>query len=263
MSIIFYEYGYCEKILKKGVKKLFQRDLNYLAKYWEYKGESYENIQKNIEVFCIRNNEDFNVIQSSEMIYRALTHAKNNYLRFPTPIIITQAEVNTIRSLDDYRKEKFLFIMLLCAKYFKTHKSTKHPKRSKFDNTLYSNSSIKYIKEIARVEFTRKEWKELKHELTIKGLISPTIFGSNYWAVGFRNENSEPCFIINDYRNIIAYYQEYCGEVMVDCENCGVRTSKKSYRHDLCRICFQEKRKEKINNNAKKYYTKRFLYKEK
>jgi len=244
LSIIFYEYEYCEKIIKEGVKRLLQRDLNYLAKYWEYKGENRENIQKNIETFCIRNNGDFNAIQSSEMIYRALTYAKNNYLRIPKPIIITQSEVNTIRSLDNYIQEKFLFSMLVCAKFFKNNKSNKKPKKSKYDGTLYSNNSIKDIKEVARIKYTRLEWKELKHEFTIKGLISPTIVGSNYWAIGFRNENSEPCFIIDDYRNPISYYQEYCGEVMIDCINCRVRTAKRSNRHLMCKNCWKEKNKE-------------------
>jgi len=256
LSIIFYEYEYCEKIIKEGVKRLLQRDLNYLAKYWEYKGENRENIQKNIEAFCIYNNRDFNAIQSSEMIYRALNHARNNYLRFPTSIIITQAEVNTIRSLNDYNKEKFLFSMLVCAKYFKNHKSSKHPKKSKYDGTLYSNTTIKNVEEIARVKYTKSEWKILKHEFTVKGLISPTIFGSNYWAIGFRNENSEPYFTINDYRNLIAYYQEYCGEIMINCEICHVRTAKRSNRHRMCRTCFTEQQKEFTKKRVRKFREK-------
>jgi|WetSurMetagenome_2_1015567.scaffolds.fasta_scaffold49801_2 hypothetical protein len=254
MSIIFYEYEYCQEILRENVKRITLRDLKYLAKYWDYEGVSYENIAKNLEEFCVRNDRNFNAIQSAERIQKAVNHAKNNYIRFPTPIIITQAEVDTIRSLDNYIQEKFLFSMLVCAKYFKQNKSQKKHKRSIYDNTLYSNSSIRYLKEIARVKFTGEYWKNLKHEFTVKGLISPTIVSSSKWAIGFWNENSKPCFIINDYRNVIAYYQEYCGEVMIDCENCKVRTAKRSYRHRMCNKCWKEREKEMWRKSSKKYY---------
>jgi hypothetical protein len=256
MSIIFYEYEYCLAIQRENVKRITQRDLNYLAKFWEYEGVDYENISKNIEVFCIRNDRNFNAIQSAKIIQRAVTHAKNNYLRFPTPIVITQAEVDTIRSLDNYTQEKFLFSMLVCAKYFKQHKSLKKKRRSKYDNTLYSNSSIKDIKEIARVKFTNEYWKQLKHEFTVKGLISPTIFGSNSWAIGFWKDDSKPCLTIADYRNPIAYYQEYCGEVMIYCDNCRVRTAKRSNRHLLCKKCFKEQQRNFTKKRVKKFREK-------
>ena len=261
MSIIFYEYEYCQKIIDRGAKTITQRDLNYLAKYWEYEGIIYSQIQKNIENFCLKNDKNFNLIRNFQMITRALSHAKNNNIRFPTPIIITQAEINIIRSIDDYIKEKFLFSMLVCAKFFKNHPSKKHIKRGKYDNTLYSNNSIKDIQDISRIKFTKKEWYEWKYEFTTKALITPTIFDDSCWAIGFQNENSEPCFIIEDYRNIIAYYQEYCGEIMINCSECGVKTAKRSNRHFMCADCSKEKRRIVINNNAKKYYMNKILYK--
>ena len=243
MPIIFYEYEHCENIIDKGVNKLVQKDLNLLAVYWEYKGEKLSQIKNNIESFCLKNDKYFNLVQSSKMIKRALSYVRNNKLRFPTPIIITQNELNAIIKIDNYNNQKFLFAMLICAKFFKNHQSRKKITKSKYSNTLYSNNSIKDVQELAGVKFTIRYWTKLKHELTTMSLISPTIIGSKRWAIGFTDDNSDLCLIIEDYRNIIAYYQEYHGDKMIECEECGVKIAKKSGRHKLCKKCYKENQK--------------------
>jgi hypothetical protein len=257
LPIIFYEYEYCEEIIKNGVKKITQKDLNLLSAYWKYKGESTEQIRKNIEEFCLKTDKNFNIIQSYKIIKRALRYCQNNILRFPTPITITKQEIISIQSVNDYKKEKFLFAMIVCAKFFKAHPSRKKITRSKYSDMLYSNNKIKDIQEIAGVKFSGKYWKELKHEFTLQGLISPTIVGSKRWAIGFNDDNSEPCLVIEDYRNIISYYQQYSGENMTECINCNVLIAKKSNRHSMCFRCWKNKKKEFDRNYIKKRYVRK------
>ena len=259
MSIIFYEYEHCENIINKGVNKLVQKDLNLLAAYWEHEGEKLSQIKNNIESFCLKNDKYFNLVQSSKMIKRALSYARNNKLRFPTPIIITQNELNAIIKIDNYNNQKFLFAMLVCAKFFKKHQSRNKLTKNKYSEALYSNNSIKDIQEIAGTKFTNRYWNDIKHRFTTIGLISPTIIGSKRWAIGFVNDNSEPCLIIEDYRNIIAYFQEYSGEKMIECEGCGVKTIRKSGTHLYCKKCWNNKYRELNKEQMRRNRNKKLL----
>lgn len=259
MAIIFYEYEHCKKLLENGVDKLYQRDLNMLAKYWEYEKCKKSEIEKNIIDFCKKNDGNFNEIQSYKMIKYALRYARKNFLRFPTPIEITLAELNAIKDLNDFKKEKFLFTMLVCAKFFQKHDSRKLVADKALNNQqqLYSNIGIRDIANLAGVKFTKKEWKLFKHELTLRSLISPTIVGSNRWAIGFVGGFvDENAIIIDDYRNPVAYYEEWRGKNIICCEKCGVKTIKNSNNHRMCKKCWSEKRKEDVRMNVKNYRRK-------
>lgn len=248
MSIIFYEYNYAQDLINNGVDRIFQRDLNILAKYWNYLRYPLSEISLNLESFCLENDKNFNIVQNYELIHRSLNYSRLNILRFPTPIAISKGELDIIGSLNDYNREKFLFAMLVAARFFKLHPSRKILRESKYDHVLYSNSSIKDLKELAEVRFTKKEWKVMKHELTKSGLISPTIMRKSCWAIGFENRNSEAGIVIDDYRNIVAYYQEHAGERIINCEVCGVKIARRSNRHKMCKRCWYERNKELKRN---------------
>ena len=246
MSIIFNEYEYSKVIIENGVDKIVQRDLNYVAKFYDYEGFSKSKIQAEVECFCLRNDVNFNLVQSRLMIKRALTNCKDNHLRFPEPIGITAKELETIRKVIDYRKQKLLFCILVTAKFFKHHSSKKKPDEHRKEVDLYINQPIKDIIELSGTNLSMKDWKKIKHEFCVDALLSPTRVSSSRFSIGFEDKISEPEIIINDYRNIVGYYQNYCGEAMIECEVCKVSTLKRSYTHCMCASCWKEKYK-KIN----------------
>jgi hypothetical protein len=252
LGIIFYEHEHCEKILAEGVDRITQRDLNYLAKYWDHHGETPSQIRKNLIQFCMDNDKYFNEIQSRQKLRRALSQAKNYNLRFPNPVEITKSELNSIESLDNYKYEKFLFVMLVVAKFFKEHRSKKVVQENAYDSYLYSNASMKDIKDIAGIAMTYKEWDTLKHELTVAALISPTRMGGKCWNIGFNSPDDEVIITVSDYRNPVSYYQEYKSEEMMDCAICGVKTVRKSNRHKYCNLCWKSYRREQNRINVKK-----------
>ena len=172
MSIIFYEKEHAEYILQNGVDKLTQKDLNYLAKYFDFLGYSEREIETELIQFCKKNDENFNEIQSYTFYHRAMVYSRNNQLRFPTPINITVNEINEIEKIKDYKIQKFIFIMLVVAKFFKYHPSRKVIKESKYDQFLYSNAGIKDLRELANVYFSNIEWKKIKHQLTVLNIIN-------------------------------------------------------------------------------------------
>jgi hypothetical protein len=142
--------------------------------------------------------------------------------------------------------------MLVVAKFFKEHRSKKDIQENKYDSYLYSNASMKDIKDIAGVQMTYKEWDALKHELTVAALISPTRMGGKCWNIGFNSPDDEVIITISDYRNIVSYYQEYKDEEMMDCAICGVKTVRKSNRHKYCNLCWKDYRREQNRINVKK-----------
>ena len=253
MKIVFYEKEYCEDILKNGVDKLHRRDLNYLAKYWDYLGYGEKDIEDRLIEFCKKNDENFNEIQNYDFIHRAMLHSRNNQLRFPTPIQITKSEIYSIQTYDDYKIQKFLFIMLVVAKFFKYHQSRKNPIQSKYDQYLYSNTPIRELKNLAHINFTRNEWNDYKYQLTKAGLITPTIVGATKWAIGYWNEFSPAEMMIKDYRNPIVYYKEYCGESLVECVECGMKISRRSSTHSYCRDCWRNVSRRQTRERVKKY----------
>jgi len=261
LKIIFDEEKYCQNLLKNIQKKILLQDLKLLATYFFEKHYKDEEIMEKIEDYCLKIDKNFNKIQNFGIIQKPLKYAKKNHLRKPIPIKVTKSELENIQSLDNYMEEKFLFIMLVAAKFYKFNKSLNKPKPNKYDTTLYSNSSIKEIQRWANVKFTKVYWNDFKHRLTTRGIIGPTIFGANSWSMGIWDQDSSPIIIVDDFRNPIAYYQEYHGDRMIECENCGVKIFKRANAHKLCGNCFIEKRKNDINENAKKYYYNKFYTK--
>jgi hypothetical protein len=255
MSMIFYEKEYAEKLIQNGLNRLTQRDLNYLAKYWSYEGFSDREIHKNLEEFCLSNDVNFNIIQSYDFIHRAVIHASHYKLRVDLlPVAITNFELETIGKLNDYKVEKFLFTMLVVAKFFKNNANRKKIISSKYDDILYSNNPIKEIQTLANVSFSNAQWLDIKKRLTSDGLISPTIIGSEKWAIGdFCKMPSEDAIIIDDFRNISVYYDEYLGIPIISCLECGVKITKKSNRHKYCRACWRERNKKLTGQRVSKY----------
>lgn len=257
MPIIFYEYDYTKNLIDHGVEKITQKILNFVAMYYDYEGYSMTRIQREVENFCTKNNPYFNLIQSRMMIKRAMLHCNKNVMRFPNPITITKSELETINKLDDYKKEKILFCILVVARFFHEHSSKKNIDLNKRLNIdLYINHPIKDILELSGIKLTKKEWEELKYELCSQAYLTPTRISVNRFSVGFEDKNSEPVIVIDDYRNILGYYQEYCGEKMIQCETCGVLIAKNSNRHRLCRNCWNERQRELTLNRVIKFRNK-------
>jgi hypothetical protein len=243
LSIIFYEQEYARSIIESGVDRIAQRDLNYVAKYYDSQCLPKCKVQEGVESFCIKSNPDFNVIQNRIKIKRALTNCKDNKLRVPEPIHITEKELITIGSVLDYRKEKLLFCMLVTAKFFKYHSSKKKPDENRRDVDLYINQPIKDLIELSGTKFSMKDWKVLKHEFCVAALLSPTRVSASRFAIGFDDRISDAFISVNDYRNVVGYYQQYRGESMISCDVCNVLIAKKSNRHSMCPDCWKEHRK--------------------
>jgi hypothetical protein len=68
-------------------------------------------------------------------------------------------------------------------------------------------------------------------------------------------ENNDIVLSIDKFNNVIDYFLSLVEpEKYIQCDNCGVPISPTSNRQKFCKSCWEEKRKNDINENAKRYY---------
>ena len=240
--IIFDEKTYAEKLLENGFGKFMsRRDLEILAKYYCWQGIGYSRIEKNLQEFCLKHNPEFNIIKNIGKINGAINVAKRENLKLPIPIIVTENEINKIKTIEDYRYQKILFVMIVIAK-FSAHY---YNKKFYLPNNYYVNITFREITRIAKVNFNRREKGKIIQKLVALGFI--IIPNKGHFKLLYGDNESATFIEVNDVENIISYFPYFC-------EKCGKTIDNKSKRHNLCDKCYAENRKEKININAKKYY---------
>jgi len=254
LSILFYELEHAEFLINNNIEEVTQRDLNILAKYWKSKGDTKNKIQTQLENFCLDNDSYYNLIVNRIQIKRAINHSEIYMMRYPHPIIINSDELLIIESINNYDYEKIIFVMLVCAKYFKLHPARRNLHTTQYSEELYNNQKIRDIIELSGVKMTKLEWRVAKHELTKTGIITPTIIDANKFALGIKSIVSDEVIVVKDFRSIVAYYQQYKGDTMVICEECNTLIIKRGQNHKLCNDCAANRKRRMTNEYTKRYY---------
>lgn len=247
--IILDEKDYAEKILEaKTYPKL--KDLIILAKYYTYKGYSQSEVRTALISFCKERESDWNEIRKNWKIKIALEESEKYSLRIPSPTPITKAELEAIEKVNDYDKEKVLFILLVLAKFLKYNNTKiKLSKRARQIGLYYVNEDLIKIFQHARIKSNKKYRNQLSHELYDAGYIDGTVY--NGIVVKYVNEESQTEFLVSDYENMVLAYQRHKGEKIVGC-TCGRLFIKR--RSKKCSVC----QKEAKRIRDKKYQKERY-----
>ena len=256
MSIVFYEEQYCKNLLEQGTKDLSQRELNFLAKFYRQEKKISDNeLRLKLEEFCLKNNKKFNLVTNHFKIKNSINHSKRYSLRVePIPVSVCLSDLKKIEAINNYKYEKLIFTALVCAKYFKYHISrNRMSKKMQPSETLYSNQKIKDLMELSGVKLTVKEWNIAKHELCVRGYLSPTIYSKEKFGLWLEEKNMIDGIIVIDYRNVVAYYQQFKGEKMINCEKCGVLCLRTGSRQTMCKKCSEISRKNSNRISDKNY----------
>jgi len=255
--LIFDEKSYAETLLVHGFKRMMSvRDLSILAKYLKHIGKNVKQIRKDLEDFCIKFNPSFNPIISDDIIDYALGACKKYKLRLPNSIMITQSELEIIKTIDDYKCSKVYFIMLATAKYFSQNRTSIKPKKSKlkegYTEGFYINERFTGILKIAHVNISKKERYEMMNNLYLLGKIEATYTGA-YKINGIESGSaSGSAILIDDLNNLYRFYPVYC-------TNCGKLMEYKPKRRDMCDECYVIHRKNKVLENVKRFYENKKL----
>jgi len=244
--MIFYEKDKAEELLKSGFTSFMNfADLSLLARYFKYMGKNKTQIRKSLIEFCIKFVPDFNEVLSRNRIEGAIKTVDKYGIRFPIDVVVTKSELEIIKGCGNYKRQKVLFVMLVIAKYFKKNDTKLLPKKSnKFDGCYYANEKITNIFKMAKVNASKKERMNIQYGLQQLGLI--TTIKSDAFQIHFVDDNSDPAITVTDMNKLIDFYPMYC-------QNCGKIIKNKSKMHNLCKKCYNEKRKFDNAMKSKKY----------
>jgi len=230
--IIFNELKYVEKLLKHGfVNFMSSIDLVMLVRYFRYIGKNDIQIAEDIDNFCFKYNPAYNKVSYADKIKFALKIAQRRNLVIPNPIPITQKEIDTIKSIKDYKAEKVLFFLLVLAKHSKLNVGIKK---------YYANLKWTEIFTTAKVHVDLDDQYRILNLLGQQTkLILMKLSGTNKlssFLITFVDEQNEPIFYVDDFNNIIDFYPYYCSV-------CGKQIERKSSTHEYCSECWKVYRK--------------------
>jgi len=244
VPIILDELAYAKTLLKtKNFGNYIKlRDLVLLAKYFYYSGMDTRETKKQLRVLCKNVDKDWNETTQGWKLKVSIRESKKRRLRTPMPVPITKAELDKIKEIKNYVLEKILFIFLCYSKILKYNTVIIKPRKKPILLGLfYANERAGNIFNVAKVDVRKKQRNEMIHLLFEKGYIDATRY--NGFLIKYVYEDSPTEFMVEDYENLVLYYQKYCGEQIIGC-SCGRLFLKKNSRSGLCPICKQEKRKE-------------------
>lgn len=247
MNNIFDELSYANKLLSQGPKhSMYYFDLRIVAKYYRYLGKNENQIRDALEEYCLKFEPYFNSVQNSEDLDRAVKATKNNIIRTPKDVPITQKELQIIQESENYKYRKILFTMLVMAKYYKMTDTRIKKKDKESQIYYYLNCSFLTIIRNAHVYLNKKDREFAKGELAQLGYIEGTRYG---FKILFTTvpDNLDVGVVITDMNNITKFLPWYC-------KQCGKKIEKR-YKHEMCSECYDEYRKKQIKSNFNKYIT--------
>lgn len=247
--MIFDEKKYALNLLKNGFSSTYINfnDLCILAKYFKYIGKNRTQIRKNLQDFCIKFGQEYSEVLFRDRIEGAIKQSQKYGLRIPIDVNITENELEIIKNIGDYKRQKILFVMLVVAKYFKYTDARSQDKRKKVNDNFYVNENFNDILELANVNIQRLERRDIFYDLYQSKLIYMDMNRRNdiYYKINFIDDDSDIVIIVNDIENIIKFYPVYC-------EKCGKVIENKSKRHNYCENCYKEYRKDVNRQNMRR-----------
>jgi len=218
MPIIFNELEHAENLLENGFKDYISwADLKILSNYFRYKGQKRSEIKKSIVRFY-KLFSHYNEQVVGEKIDLAIKKSERYPLRISISTMITEKEIEKIRSIKNYKLEKICFVMLVLSR---SNKIAYNSSSSRY----YLSMNFAEILEIANVRATKNERKELKYILSNGSMIrAPEV---NRKALSNKRSMHEILLIdessgsginVTDMNNIISFYPQkciVCGEDML------------------------------------------------
>lgn len=241
--LVFDENVHYEKLINNGFEKYpNKRDLTILCKHWLDENNSLSDLELKDKMiaFCIKHNSQFNVARSENLLIKVLNGLKEQpSFEFNKNIIITKQEINTLKSIKNFKEQKVLFVIICLAKWRNA-------------NFIYLNeeSTIKLqdIFSLANVKATKKEQLLLLHNLNEQGLIDVQLKPILKCFIPCINEQDEKVleFTISD--NMIS---EWLWFILPHCAKCNKPFEKNSNKQKYCKDCAKI-----VKNEQNKSYLK-------
>ena len=220
------------KDIKSAIKKI-----GYITRYNTQilnKNED-ENYYSTVQ-WMNKHQDNFDESSYSNVISKAIKGSKKLPLYRIDSISITKNEFETIKSLNNIREEKILFVLLCMAK--------QQSNIFKFTDGLV-RYTITDLCKYARISVPADEREYILHNILVKGLIScPKKNDTKCLRVNFIEENGETEFILNEIdcqELAYVYLKQKNGSGFKRCRRCGRLMSSRN-KKDFCPYCEQSTR---------------------
>jgi hypothetical protein len=238
MMRIFNELKEAKWLIENGFRRGFNPvEIGLVARYYRYMNLEEKEVKDNVFQFCKRFSMGYNEILDAPVIERQIKKSKKYKLRIPIDIPITENELQSIKELHNYRYEKFLFTMLVLAKY---EKLTNVSNKEILSKNYYANQKLSTFFKLSHT--SKKKNENIRNILYDKGLIVDIDDNSFLLKFTSMEDSSDNIILITDINNIISFYPPYC-------EKCGKDIEKNSNSHKLCKECYKNKEIERIWGN--------------
>lgn len=217
------------KDIKSAIKKI-----GYITRYNTQilnKNED-ENYSSTVQ-WMNKHQDNFDESSYSNVISKAIKGSKKLPLYRIDSISITKNEFETIKSLNNIREEKILFVLLCMAK--------QQSNIFKFTDGLV-RYTITDLCKYARISVPADEREYILHNILVKGLIScPKKNDTKCLRVNFIEENGETELILNEIdcqELAYVYLKQKNGSGFKRCLRCGRLMSSRN-KKDFCPYCEQ------------------------
>ena len=236
MILEFNEKKYAENMLQNGfIKNKILFELRILAKYFFYLGKNRNDVRQNVVQFCEHYCPNFNEIKYRKLINDVCNYAKNNKLIKINSVLISNEELNKIKSLNDLKLEKLMFVMLVICKCYNEILNSNN-------NKVYANLTDLFS--LAKLNIRVSARQKMIKELIDKEFITMSL-NCNYTVKICDKHCTNIGIEINDFNNFVWIYEDYLGLIKIkDCVVCGDRIKANSSNHRYCAKCKKEKNRE-------------------
>ena len=180
-----------------------------------------------------KHQDNFEESAYSNSISKAIKSAKKREFYKTDVIIITKNELETIKSVENIREEKILFVLLCMAK-------------QQAISIGFTDGLVKYsivdLCRMARISVPADDREYILHDILMKGFIScPKKNDTKCLKVNFIDNDSEQEFVLNEIdcqELAYAYLKWKDGKGFKRCKSCG-RLMKSKGNKDICTYCEQ------------------------
>ena len=255
MKLVLNEKKILDRALQEGViEKKITTTLRVLAKYYFSKGQNKTQVTSSLDNFMSNNYKGYVFIKWREAMKRVVNriYKKKDYdLLCINCINIYKTELNTIKSINNTKLERLAFALLVYARLFN---SINKKERN------WVNASLKEIAEDTVMGISEIDCALMINKLYNMNLVQPSrMANSTDVKILFADTSGDVAFKVEDFDNLILYYQKYIGDNIGNCEVCGKMIELTSNRKKYCAECWRKIREKQNRDNFRVWYKKRDL----
>lgn len=233
-GVILSETNVLNRLLKdKEIDRKPMESLRIMAKYYLGEGKTKDETFVLLDLFMRENYGSYKPSKWNDLIKQLVKSVSkyNNFILVDVDKIeITENEWECIMSLDNKVLERLAFILLVYQKI----NTIKNPESKGWINNTFSD-----IFREAEIGYTGKDQRLLLYELFKKQyILQKGSCDATSLKINYIDLESETKIVINNFENVISYYDEYKNNVKyIKCEVCKKRIERKIHNIKYCAKC--------------------------